>query len=501
MRRASSSEPVELVRDVVEPRLALDQLERARLVVARQHARLALGEPELEPPALGRLRDVGDAQADVVQAPDHRLTRTGRRLIPLKKFDRSRSGGPASSMSDRARQQLLEDDPHLHLRQVRAHAVMDAARPEGHVRVRRAADVEPVGLLEHRLVAVAGDEPGRDLVAGLDLGLGQLGVDGRRAAEVVHGRRPAQHLLGGGLAERRIVAQPLELVRELEQAEQPVRDRVARRLVARRGEQHEVDVELALAQRLERELGDDVVLRLLAPLGGQPPAEGEHVERRRARERQVAVRVVVGDLVLGVLVAEQPVADLDDLAALLLRDAEDLGEHLHRDLRRDLVHEVELALRQRQVEHLARDLADLLLPHADGARREAPRDQPAQLVVARRVHVDHRLARLDLALVEVLERRAADLRREEVDVAVDEADVLVAGDRPEARAVRLGVPVHGVLAAELGERLVRDAVDERVVVGEVDELAGLGHGLRGGGGTRRSPSPRPTRDGARPRTA
>ena len=72
------------------------------------------------------------------------------------------------------------------------------------------------------------------------------------------------------------------------------------------------------------------------------------------RERQVAVRVGgLGDRVLGILVAEQPVADLDDLAALVLRDAEDLGEHLHRDLRRDLVHEVELALRQREVEHLA----------------------------------------------------------------------------------------------------------------------------------------------------
>ena len=293
MRRGVVERAGELVGDVVEPRLALDQLERARLVVARQHARSALGQPELQPPALGRLRDVGDAQADVVQAPDHSLTRTGRRLIPLKKFERSRSGGAGELDVRRARQQLLEGDPHLHLGQVRAHAVVDAAGPERHVRVRRAADVEPVGLLEDRLVAVARDEPGRDLVAGLDLRLGQLGVDGRGAAEVVHGRGPAQHLLGGGLAERRIVAQPLELVGELEQAEQPVRDRVPRRLVARGGEQHEVDVELALGQRLERELGDDVVLRLLAPLGGQPPAEVEHVERGRARERQVAVRVVV----------------------------------------------------------------------------------------------------------------------------------------------------------------------------------------------------------------
>ena len=77
-----------------------------------------------------------------------------------------------------------------------------------------------------------------------------------------------------------------------------------------------------------------------------------------------AVRLVGLDRVLGVLVAEQPVAELDDLAALVLRHAEDLGEHLHRDLRGDLVHEVELALRQRPVEHLARDRADLVLPDA-----------------------------------------------------------------------------------------------------------------------------------------
>ena len=56
-------------------------------------------------------------------------------------------------------------------------------------------------------------------------------------------------------------------------------------------------------------------------------------------------------------------------------------------------------------------------------------------------------------------------------VAVDGADVLVAGDRPEAGAVGLGVPVHGVLAAQRGEGVVRDGVDERVVVGEVDVVA------------------------------
>ena len=50
---------------------------------------------------------------------------------------------------------------------------------------------------------------------------------------------------------------------------------------------------------------------------------------------------------------------------------------------------------------------------------------------------------------------------------------LVARHRPEATAaVRFWVPMDRILSAQLGERVVRDRVDELVVVGEVDELAG-----------------------------
>ena len=208
------------------------------------------------------------------------------------------------------------------------------------------------------------------------------------------------------------------------------------------------------------------------------------------------------DVVLGVLVAEQPVAELDDVAPLLLRDAEDLGEHLHRDLGRDLRDEVELLLLQRAVEHAVGDLAHRLLPHLDRARGEPPRDQPAQLVVARRVHVDHRLARLELLRVEVLERGPADLRRVDVDVAVDLADVGVAGDRVEARAVRLGVEEHRRLVAQRAEPLVRHRLEEGVVVGEVDRVERRHQRApRGGAGTRRAPSRTPSCGAARARTA
>jgi hypothetical protein len=101
----------ERVRDVVEAGLvARDELERDVLVVARERRAAgvarALGQAELERPAPGRLADVGDPQADVVEPPepDHCVTRTGSRLMPLKKFDRSRAGGPASSIvADRDR--------------------------------------------------------------------------------------------------------------------------------------------------------------------------------------------------------------------------------------------------------------------------------------------------------------------------------------------------------------------------------------------------------------
>src|SRR3954470_6630849 len=48
------------------------------------------------------------------------------------------------------RQELLEDDADLHARQVGTEAGVHAARPEGDLLVRRAADVEREGILEDR---------------------------------------------------------------------------------------------------------------------------------------------------------------------------------------------------------------------------------------------------------------------------------------------------------------------------------------------------------------
>ena len=70
----------------------------------------------------------------------------------------------------------------------------------------------------------------------------------------------------------------------------------------------------------------------------------------------------------------------------------------------------------------------------------------------------------DSASITPLRRRAEQLR-----LAADHADVGVAGDRPEARAVGLLVPVHRIVRPQPGVLLPRMLTAVRVVGGEVDD--------------------------------
>ena len=112
---------------------------------------------------------------------------------------------------------------------------------------------------------------------------------------------------------------------------------------------------------------------------------------------------------LGVGVAEDLVAELDDQPPVLDGQAHDLGEDPHRDLRGDVLDPVELLPLERLREDAPGEGADPLLVGVDDARREALVDERAQPRVRRRVGVDHRLPRLDLLRRQVLERRAAGL--------------------------------------------------------------------------------------------
>ena len=83
------------------------------------------------------LRELGTRTADQAGA-----SRTGIRLMPLKKFDCRRSTGPVSSNRADALDHLLEDDLDLEPGEVGAGAEVGAAGAEGHLPVRVAADVE-----------------------------------------------------------------------------------------------------------------------------------------------------------------------------------------------------------------------------------------------------------------------------------------------------------------------------------------------------------------------
>ena len=92
---------------------------------------------------------------------------TGRCLGPEMKFEASHSAGPAGRCRAVA-QQLAQQRLDLDAGDVRAEAEVRSAAPEGDLVVRRASDVEAVGLSEGALVAVCGAVVHDDLVAGCD---------------------------------------------------------------------------------------------------------------------------------------------------------------------------------------------------------------------------------------------------------------------------------------------------------------------------------------------
>ena len=254
-----------------------------------------------------------------------------------------------------------------------------------------------------------------------------------------------------------------------------------RRLVARRREEDEHHAELLLAEPRPVELSldelrRDVVARVVSPLLAEPAPVLDQVERERTGERQLAKRRVterhLGDVLcaddLRIGVPEDLVAELDDQLSILDRQAHDLREDPHRDLRRDRLDPVERLLLERVSEDPAGEAADPLLVHVHDARGEALVHERAHAGVRRRVGVDHRAPGLELLGGQVLQRRAAELRRERLPVLRDLKDVVVPGDRPEAAAVLLGVPVERRVAPEQGEPVVRDPLLPDVEVREVD---------------------------------
>ena len=198
------------------------------------------------------------------------------------------------------------------------------------------------GSVEDVLVPVGRGVEEDDLVAGRDLGVAELEVDHGGAAEVHDGGDEAEHLVDGGGQEGAVGQQALPLLGVLEEGVHGARHEVAGRLVAGHGEEEEEQLELELAQLLAvdldrgehaHEVGVGVDPLLAEELGG------------------VGVELHGGDhgllglaLVLGVLVAHHAVGPLEHAVAVLLGDAEQLGDDLEGQLGGEVGDEVGLAL-------------------------------------------------------------------------------------------------------------------------------------------------------------
>ena len=114
----------------------------------------------------------------------------------------------------------------------------------------------------------------------------------------------------------------------------------------------------------------------------------------------------------------------------------------------------------RRGDELAGAHAHALLDRGHRLRGERPLHEEAQLGVARIVEDDHRAEEV-ARFGDVVGQRDAARRAEDVRLATDGAQVLVAGDRPEAGALRrscqrvqLGVEGDGAAVAERGEGAV-----------------------------------------------
>jgi hypothetical protein len=216
------------------------------------------------------------------------------------------------------------------------------------------------------------------------------------------------------------------------------------------------------------------VRRLEAPLGQRLAGVLEELERHGAAKGQQPVlgRVdLVDDVVgeVGVGVADERVAALDEPFEVLVGQAQQPAQHAHGQLARDGAHEVELRLAAQVVEHLRGEVPYGILVAVDGLGREGAAHEAAQAGVLGRVHLHHGAPGFCLLGVHVLEADA-EAAREDLGVGAGEEYVVVLRQAPEApSAVALLGPVHGIVRTQPGEGVVRHARDVGVVRREIGQ--------------------------------
>ena len=264
-----------------------------------------------------------------------------------------------------------------------------------------------------------------------------------------------------------------------------MRDGVAGGLVARHGQhQHEV-AELIVGQPVPvdlraDQLGDDVVPGAAAPLLGHGHAVAEDLDGGHLARVLLAWQLVV--------VADHPVGPGEDLAPVLLRDADQVADGLQRQLARHVGDEVPGAGVQRGGHDALGAFGQDLAQVADGPGGEAAGDDAAHPGVLRGVHVeqDDPLHLDGLAGDALLEpdQRGVLLRGVHVGGLGHRQDVGVPGDRPvplvveAGRAAALGDPPDRGGAAQFGQLLGRHPGGVDLGIGKVEARRDVrnGHG-------------------------
>ena len=126
--------------------------------------------------------------------------------------------------------------------------------------------------------------------------------------------------------------------------------------------------------------------------------------------------------------SQHPFGLLEHPRPVRFGDADDVGDHVHRQQEGDIVDEVALALLRGPIEDPMGAVGDVLLELGDHPRCEAGADQSAEPRVLRRVHRrEHRGGVLVLALGDLDAVR----RGERLPVALDLDDLRVPEHRPE----------------------------------------------------------------------
>ncbi len=277
------------------------------------------------------------ADASLLQRADvlagHATTRTGSRLTPLKKFERSRSGAPGRLDPVEVRQHLLEPDSDLQRARCAPRQKCGPPRPKVRCRFGCAGHVETIRIGELPLVEVARRVPDRRPCLRR-----RSSAREPRSSRVAVRRKwctgCAQRRISSAAVrgERRVGDEPRALCRDARRA--PARPRlIVCRVVSlpavvsrMKNVSNSSGVEpLAVDLRLD-EPRRDVVARLAAAGLAELAAVGHQVERVGARERQLAQlrrraarprRTARLAHHLRVGVPEQLVAEVDQEAAIL----------------------------------------------------------------------------------------------------------------------------------------------------------------------------------------